>query len=71
MTTADRPRNTVFWLIGPDDAPEAIEFEQSDGRVYLLCKLSETDATGLGYTMSSAARSMGMDLRFSLTSRRT
>lgn len=32
------PRNVALWLIGPDDAPEAIEIEQSDGQVYLLCK---------------------------------
>lgn len=67
----NRPYNTVIWLIGPDDAPTAIEYEQSDGKVYLLCNLSETDATGLGYFTASAARAMGVVMHQSLTSRRT
>lgn len=44
-------------LLTPYDAPNAIEYEQSDGQVYLLCKISEVDATGLGMFTSAAARS--------------
>lgn len=65
-----RPVNRIVWIIGPDDAPNAIEYEQSDGSVYLLCKVSEADATGLGMFVTRAAMSMGMDIRQSLESRR-
>lgn len=64
------PRNVALWLIGPDDAPEAVEIEQSDGQVYLLCKVSETDATFLGYAMATFARAESMPMYQSLTSRR-
>ena len=71
VDSAARPVNTTVWIIGPDDAPTAIEYEQSDGNVYLLCKVSDADATGLGMFVTNAALGMGMSVRQSMESRLT
>lgn len=63
-------RNSILWIIGPDDAPSALEVEQTDGQVYPLCsEMKVDDATYFGYLMAKAGAGAGMAVRQSLESR--
>lgn len=66
------PVNTTLWIVGPDEAPTALEVEQSDGKVYPLCsEMKVEDATYFGYLMTKAGNSAGMAVRQSPGSRIT